>query len=694
MGNSNSSEKDSNKKEESKKDEQNEENKKNSDNSINKRSFNDFNASLIEDICKSQENNKNKNDMQKTNTYTNNKEYHEEDNQNIKNLDNHNNNNNNNIINNSEVENVLGGKANVDVSKNINKKPKEMKNDILPKKKNDNKMKRKNTNFKLHHFLNNKNKKQHIHGINKNSNNNNNSNNNKNISNNKNTQKNDININKNINNNKIQIINELEGEEEERDKIIFTNTLKIPDDVLNPNLFIFENINIFNSLLIMMNNISLLNNYFSKDNTKNKIYNCDNNNQYCLGSILYYINQYMWNNKDKSKISIDSLSKKYSDFIDCYTKTNCNQSNLEKYCHDIHNLELIVNFIYKKINDELTSQSHNKNNNNNNNNIISNRNDTLSMFLNEFMKYHKSFISDNFIGFYQNKKICVNCENKKQRYSLTINNNCEYNYSFFSCINFNLDEIKNYFTNINKNYMDNSNNIYYCNFNSLQIHNDINLDLNNCFYYTFFKNNKKYESYCNYCFLNTQQCEFSLIYSLPNILTIILSNYEDCNFIIKDELDLKDYTINCVKEPIYYLISILCQISYSEKFIIYCINPNNGLWYSYTDNKIEIVQQMDINAIPLVFIYQSKHTINYNYNTIQRDNNTMKLTVKFNNGISSINVIFNKYKTIKDVIQQISSIKNLGGTPIKLLIGGKMVHEDETLLNITENGSVVLVMID
>lgn len=397
----------------------------------------------------------------------------------------------------------------------------------------------------------------------------------------------------------------------------------------------------------------------------------------------------MWNNKDKSKISIDSLSKKYSDFINCYTKTYCNQSNPGTYCNDIHNLELIINFIYKKINDELTSESHH----NYNSNTIWNRNDTLSMFLNEFMKNHKSFISDIFIGFYQNKKICANCENKKQRYSITINNNIEYNYSFFSCINFNLDEIKNYFTNINKNYMNNSNNIYYSNFN-VQINNYINLDLNNCFYYSFFENNKKYESYCNYCFLNTQQCEFSLIYSLPKILTIILSNYKDCNFIIKDELDLKDYAINCVYEPIYYLISILCQISYNEKFIIYCINPNNGLWYSYSDNKIEIVQQMDINAIPLVFIYQLKHYINYNYNTIQRDNNTLKLNVKFNNGISPINIIFNKYNTIKDVIHQISSIKNLGDTPIKLLIGGKIAHEDETLLNITENGSVILVVID
>ena len=66
---------------------------------------------------------------------------------------------------------------------------------------------------------------------------------------------------------------------------------------------VFENINIFNSILIMMNNIDCINNYLSNNITKKYIYSCERNKQYCLSSILYYINKYIWNFKEKSEIS-------------------------------------------------------------------------------------------------------------------------------------------------------------------------------------------------------------------------------------------------------------------------------------------------------------------------------------------------------------------------------------------------------
>jgi hypothetical protein len=125
--------------------------------------------------------------------------------------------------------------------------------------------------------------------------------------------------------------------------------------VLNKGKFLFENINIFNSLLIMMNNISFINDYLLKDKTKFIINNCESNNKYCLSSILYYMNKKMWNYVDESIISTNILSKKYLDFMDFFKNNYCKSNNIVEYCYDTKNMELIINFIYDTINKELKS---------------------------------------------------------------------------------------------------------------------------------------------------------------------------------------------------------------------------------------------------------------------------------------------------------------------------------------------------
>ena len=45
----------------------------------------------------------------------------------------------------------------------------------------------------------------------------------------------------------------------------------------------------------------------------------------------------------------------------------------------------------------------------------------------------------------------------------------------------------------------------------------------------------------------------------------------------------------------------------TEFFISY--NHKDELWYSYTDGKINKVENMDINAIPLVLVYQIKKPV-------------------------------------------------------------------------------------
>ena len=454
--------------------------------------------------------------------------------------------------------------------------------------------------------------------------------------------------------------------------------------VLNTGKFLFENINIFNSLLIMMNNISFINDYLLKDKTKCTIKNCESNNKYCLSSILYYMNKKMWNYVDESKISTNILSEKYLEFMDCFKNNYCISNNKLEYCYDIKNTELIINFIYDTINKELTSEYHKSNNSHNR----YEGKDNLSIFLNNFTKNNNSKISDHFIGCYENKEICTNCQNNY--FSINKKNKC--NYSSFYLINFNLTEIREYLKNNNNNY----------NFfnNSLCNNNDISINLNSCFDYTFFHNFKRYQSYCNRCYFFTQKYNYNSIFSLSSILTIILSENNNYNFIIEDELDLKQYLEKNKNNCKYLLVSVLCQICYNKKFRIYCINPNDGLWYYYSDNRVVEVQSMDKNAEPLVLIYQRRDTICYEYKNIKREENKIMLDIKFNN-LSEIKRNFPEIKRyfksdikIKEVIQKIRSINNIGESKIVLLINGKKANDDEILSNIISNNRNVTAMIN
>jgi hypothetical protein len=352
-----------------------------------------------------------------------------------------------------------------------------------------------------------------------------------------------------------------------------------------------------------MNNISFINNYLQAYQTKNIIYNCNNDNQYCMSGILYYINKYLWNYNEKKQISEKYLSEKYFEFLDCYIKTNCKNQNPSEYCYNVINLGIILEFIYSKINKELTSEQLKIEYNNN----YYYGNDPLSIYIADFSRNNKSIISDNFIGFYEKKTICGNCQIKAQRFQFNNNNNIQYKYRSYYNFIFDINEINNFYSKKNYSYM---NNMY---MTSFQINNNNynNINIYNCFDYVFRQQNKKYQSYCNFCFTYSMKYEYENIYSLPNILSIVLSNNENYNFIVNDELDLKQYSNNNKESSLYSLISILCQTIYNKKYICYCINPNNSVWYSYSDGKINEVEKMDINAIPLIAIYQLTNTIDF-----------------------------------------------------------------------------------
>ena len=460
---------------------------------------------------------------------------------------------------------------------------------------------------------------------------------------------------------------------------------------------IFEKINIFNSILIMINNISIINNYFYEDEIINKINICEKNNNNCLSSILYYINKYLW--YTDFKVTKYDLFQKYTDFINNYSQINSfNNSIPEKYCYEIKNIELINSFIYNKINAEFTLVNSNPLNNINNNKICE-YSDSLSKYIFDFSQKNKSIISDHFFGFYQYQIFCQNCQVNKTMYNMKYNE--QYSYNSFSYINFNLNEIKKSNQSYNSYNSYNKYNIYQ-NFKTNSYNEKTIINLDDCFNFYFIYQNKKIfnNSYCNLCNLNSYKEELRSILSLPNILTIILSNNEDddynCNFILQDELNLKNLAINLPdnSEGKYRLISILCKKIDNDEFICYCANPNNGLWYSYTNGKIKNVMSMDINAVPLILIYQIINKIEFEYKSIKRDDlNKRKIKFKFTNGIPTKELFFNKNDTIKNIKDKIVSYFNLGNYKISFVIEGNLIQENRYLYEVIRTSNVILVVL-
>ena len=462
------------------------------------------------------------------------------------------------------------------------------------------------------------------------------------------------------------------------------------DNISNsPNYFsVLQNINIFNSVLIILNNVSFVIDYFSS-NIDNIIQNYRLNNAYCLSKIAYYMNKYLWKTDGYLNISENHIIEIYQDYIAHFCEfNNINNSMPQNYCYDPRNSKKIYNSIYDMINSELTGVNGPKMNNNYN--IYDPK---LLRYLNKINKTCNSILSENFMGIFKYQTYCDYCMQRVKSYGFQYN--YEYDYQSFYEITFNLSEINYYYKNSFQPTQRNTGFNY--NFNTNIGRQNIHLD--QCFDYTFNKQNKKaLIEYCNSCFLNRSKSRYNLIYSPPNILTLILINNEyneNCNFIFQDELNIKKYIINSNNNGVYLLISCLCRHANTGNYICYCINPKNSYWYSYSDEGINRVEEIDECAIPLILFYQVKSMICFEYKNILIINelNSVYLNVQFNNGMQPKNISFYRESTIKRVIEKILSTINLLGAKGKLYINGQSAIEEEKLSKyLQENNNVLLVI--
>jgi len=409
---------------------------------------------------------------------------------------------------------------------------------------------------------------------------------------------------------------------------------------------IYGDINICNSIIIMLNNNQEIKEYLDKNKRKNQVNILKMSFGCSLSNILYQSYQFLWNNEINSK----EIFCKYTN----YTRFKYGQN--DKYLSDINNTEKILESIYTQINNEFTFAK-NMIKTDNNNKVNNDYNKNSNNFFDQFKRCNKSIISDAFTGFYQ-------YNNNSLNYQMNSFNRPNKNFQSFSFVKFNLNEIEQFYDSINANEI-NLNNFY------------SSINLYNCFDYTF--KNKTHP-----------------IYSFPKIMTIVLSEADKCNFILHPELNLASYTnkFSNNNNGSYFLTSILCQMSYNKKFIIYIFDPQEGLWSSITDEEIRKVDSIDINAMPLILFYQLKSIFQQEYNEI-KIKNKLRTIVNFNlqgGLLQKTQLFFDERDKIKDVRNKIKAWFDIKQS-FTFLINGSIAKNDESMSKILGNGHNILVML-
>ena len=397
---------------------------------------------------------------------------------------------------------------------------------------------------------------------------------------------------------------------------------------------IFNNLNIFNSILLLLSNISYTLRKMDKLNEPKTIFE-NVNKRFSLSFILYSLNRFLFKKTKYYEIYKKDFEFSYEMFIRKPLIKSKKNIPLEEYLNDINNAHFIFKYIVKKINKELYNKVKIKILNNNYNNLIE--------FLNKYSKKYSSFISDHFIGF-----------NIKQQLHFKYSSKIYFdNFDFFFDFVFDLNDISKY---------------------------DIDnkcigaINLINCFINL---NNQ----------INNKQ---SKVYSLPDVLTIILKpyDYNNIDFKYPDELQLNKILFSDDKEKyklnedgIYLLVGMLCKYSFDNKFVCYYINQNNGVWYYRKDkNIVQKIEEFDINTKPIILIYQKRNSLEFEYRKLERKEKSFFVFCNYINGLKRALYVSEKLK----ISQIINILSNNSGKKIEyLLMNGRILESEKTL---EENG--------
>ena len=351
---------------------------------------------------------------------------------------------------------------------------------------------------------------------------------------------------------------------------------------LNPNNKLYE----LNALLQCLCHIEPLVNYFKykfEEIKKISSYKKAKDNGLCLAECFKNIIDDLWPDidiKNKSEIITHYNTKSSKEFLDMIYKINPNYNENQEY---------LIKFLQNRLHEEL-NMVENKYNNyiNNVNNDLRDKKKSFDNYLNNFKENNKSKISDIFYGTYYSytQFLCGHQEYNFQSYTFGF-------YSFQQVLQ---NKISTYQSGQNPLYINrifnaNEINIYDCLFYDSQIKSGYKL--------------------CTICSVEQQCNNKNIIYSAPKILCFVFNKNENVpmmNFNIENNINI--YQFSEIKSMINYgLIGIIVYF-YPNRYVAFCKNPVNMLWYSYENDKVEkmftIEEILNKRLIPYMLFYQHK----------------------------------------------------------------------------------------
>ena len=348
---------------------------------------------------------------------------------------------------------------------------------------------------------------------------------------------------------------------------------------LNPNNKLYE----LNALLQCLCHIEPLVNYFKykfEEIKKISSYKKAKDNGLCLAECFKNIIDDLWPDieiKNKSEIFTHYNTKSSKEFLDMIYKINPNYNENQEY---------LIKFLQTRLHEEL-NKVENKNHNYTNNNL-SDKNKSFQNYLNNFKEYNQSKISDIFYGTYYSytQFLCGHQEYNFQSYTFGF-------YSFQQVlqnkiITFNNGQNPLY---INRIFNMNEINIYDCLFYDNQIKSGYKL--------------------CKICSIEQQCSNKNIIYSAPKILCFVFNKNENVpmmNFNIENNINI--YQFSEIKSMINYELIGIIVYFYPNRYVAFCKNPVNMLWYSYENDKVEkmftIEEILNKRLIPYMLFYQHK----------------------------------------------------------------------------------------
>ena len=259
-----------------------------------------------------------------------------------------------------------------------------------------------------------------------------------------------------------------------------------------------------------------------------------------------------------------------------------------------------------------------------------NRDVMLNHFINEFQKSNKSIISDFFFTIAETTQKCQNC------FRMNVPNYICYNYSIQNVFIFPLEEIRKFRDN-KINQMNMNNQMMMMQGMGMMMPNmgmmmpnmlmDQNYNTNKVTIYDCFDFNQKDELmcgdnqiFCNKCRQNSDSIYGNKIFTLSNILIMILNRGKDNMYkVIIDfpmDIDLSNYVLSNVnkteqyKYTIYGVITHMGDSGEGGHFIAACKSPIDEKWYRYNDSFVTPITDFNKEVTnfntPYILFYQRK----------------------------------------------------------------------------------------